>query len=383
MYNIFKKHRRWRLMTAILSLSLLTVMAGAAVAPALNIIQTHFHTASPGLVQMIISIPAIFIAIANLFFKRLCRCFTIRTLVIIGLVLYTAGGCLAGAFDNIYAVLIFRAIVGIGVGIIMPMSTGLIAFFFTRDKHSVLMGYSSALNMLGGVIATLIAGALAMVSWRLSFLVYLLGFAALIPCVLWMPREFIKDENKTENLAFGRTAFVPYIICMFLLMLTFFIYPSNFAIETMRTGLFSQTAIGPIMAMMDLMGFAGGLLFSKIKSAAKTCGWLIAPSAFLISYSLLLFTACRPGILLGSAMIGFANGVGVPYIISKATAKAGKSAATTVMPLLSMALYLAQFFTPMITTAVHTLIGNTELSSYYVALGSSLLLLLCSSRIRH
>ena len=82
-------------------------------------------------------------------------------------------------------------------------------------------------------------------------------------------------------------------------------------------------------------------------------------------------------------MIGFANGVGVPYIISKATAKAGKSAATTIMPLLSMALYLAQFFTPIITTAVHTLIGNTELSSYYVALGSSLLLLLFSSRIRN
>jgi hypothetical protein len=82
-------------------------------------------------------------------------------------------------------------------------------------------------------------------------------------------------------------------------------------------------------------------------------------------------------------MIGSANGVGVPYIITKATEKAGKSAATTVMPLLSMALYLAQFFTPIITTAVHTLIGIPDLSSYYVALGSSLLLLLCSSRIRH
>lgn len=54
------------------------------------------------------------------------------------------------------------------------------------------MGYASALNMLGGIIATLIARALVMVSWRLSFLVYLLGFAELIPCVPWMPHEFIK-----------------------------------------------------------------------------------------------------------------------------------------------------------------------------------------------
>ncbi len=369
-------------MTAILSLSLLTVMAGAAVAPALNIIQEHFCNASPELVQMIISIPAIFIAIANLFFKRLCRFFTIRTLVIIGLVLYTAGGCLAGAFENIYVVLIFRAIVGIGVGIIMPMSTGLIAFFFTRDKHSVLMGYSSALNMLGGVIATLIAGALAMVSWRLSFLVYLLGFAALIPCALWMPREFIKDEKKPEDLASGRTVFAPYIICMFLLMLTFFIYPSNFALETMKTGIFSQSSIGPIMAMMDLIGFVGGLIFSKVKGASAACSWLIAPLAFLISYSLLLYVVNAFGILSGSAMIGFANGFGVPYIISKASAKAGKTAATTVIPFLSMALYLAQFLTPAITAAVSTLLGIPDFSSYYVALGSSVVLLLCSGKIR-
>ena len=60
-----------------------------------------------------------------------------------------------------------------------------------------------------------------------------------------------------------------------------------------------------------------------------------------------------------------------------------ENAATTVMPLLPMALYLAQFFTPMITTTVYTLIGIPDLSSYYMALGSSLLLLFCSSRIRY
>ena len=81
-------------------------------------------------------------------------------------------------------------------------------------------------------------------------------------------------------------------------------------------------------------------------------------------------------------MIGFANGVGVPYIITKATAKAGKNAATTIIPLLSMALYLAQFFTPAIVAAVNTLVGSSAFSSYYVALASSLLLLLFSVKIR-
>ena len=46
------------MMTAILSLSLLTVMAGAAVAPALGTIREHFSDSPDTVVQLIISMPA-------------------------------------------------------------------------------------------------------------------------------------------------------------------------------------------------------------------------------------------------------------------------------------------------------------------------------------
>lgn len=75
---------------SLLSLSLLTVMAGAAVAPALNVIQAHFAQSSQTFVQMIISIPALFIVITN-FFPKLCRRLNTRTLVLLGLSLYTVG----------------------------------------------------------------------------------------------------------------------------------------------------------------------------------------------------------------------------------------------------------------------------------------------------
>ena len=56
------------LAVSILSLSLLTVMAGAAVAPALGVIQAYFSGTSQTVVQLIISIPALFIVITNLCF---------------------------------------------------------------------------------------------------------------------------------------------------------------------------------------------------------------------------------------------------------------------------------------------------------------------------
>lgn len=91
-----QEHRRWKLMAAILTLSLLTVMAGAAVAPALGVIQEFFSSESKMMVQLIISMPAVFIAVTNLFFGKLCRIFRAKTLTLIGLGMYILFGCGAG-----------------------------------------------------------------------------------------------------------------------------------------------------------------------------------------------------------------------------------------------------------------------------------------------
>ena len=229
------------LVVSILSLSLLTVMAGAAVAPALGVIQEYFADSSPVLVQMIISIPAIFIVITNSIFPRLCKKFGAKALTMIGLLLYTVGGCIAGAFSQIVLVLIMRAFVGIGVGIIMPLSTGLLSFYFPPEKQAKLMGYSSAMNQMGGVVATLLSGVLATISWRLSFLVYLMGFFSIILCVIFVPNDRIHRseesavDRESDKSAVARAAeesaspndkgvfrqnYV-YIIAMFLLMTIF------------------------------------------------------------------------------------------------------------------------------------------------------------------
>lgn len=62
-----------RLLFTILSISLLTVMAGAAIAPALGVISAHFCDKSPLLIQFIVSLPALFIILTNLVFPILCR----------------------------------------------------------------------------------------------------------------------------------------------------------------------------------------------------------------------------------------------------------------------------------------------------------------------
>ena len=362
-------------------------MAGAAVAPALGVIQAYFSDTNPLFVQMIISIPAIFIVITNFIFPKLCRTFGAKTLVIIGLLFYTAGGCAAGLFSNIALVLVMRALVGIGVGIIMPLSTGLLAFYFPPRMRGKLMGQSSAMNQMGGVVATLLSGILAGFSWRASFLVYLMGLISIVLCGIFMPDEKIQQQTEDgEKKKAGRVfrENYVYVVGMFLLMTIFFIYPSNFAMETVADGVIPQQLIAVIMAMMDFVAFIGGLTFVKARRVCKGKTKYLAPGLFLIGYLLMALLGGWAGTLIGSAMIGFANGAGIPFIISEASMKAGKSAAVTVLPLISAALYLAQFLCPVIMSAVTAVLGGIvpHLPYYFAAL-LALIFCLWSSQIRH
>ena len=131
-----------------------------------------------------------------------------------------------------------------------------------------------------------------------------------------------------------------------------------------------QKLIAVIMAMMDFVAFIGGLTFVKARRVCKGKTKYLAPVLFFIGYLLMALPGGWAGTLTGSAMIGFANGAGIPFIISEASMKAGKSAAVTVLPLISAALYLAQFICPIIMSAVTAALGGLvpHLPYYFAAL---------------
>ncbi len=365
-------------MTAILSLSLLTVMAGAAVAPALGTIREHFFDSPDTVVQLIISMPALFIFLTSFVFPSLCRKYGSKTLVMIGLALYVIGGCGAAFFDNIWIVLVFRALVGVGVGFIMPLSTGLLSYYYPPEELDRLMGLSSAMNQMGGAVATFIAGLLATISWRASFAVYLIGLISVVLCLIFLPNDMIgrpavKGEGESEDKKESsfRKYFL-YILAMFILMSTFFIYPSNYALEAGKSGSISQEAIATIMALMDVVAFVGGLAFVHIKRSLKENAHFIPPVLFLAGYLIIAFTDGVALSVLGSFLIGFANGAGVPCIIAAASKKAGKEAVSTVMPLISAALYMGQFLSPFIMSLVNAGFGNIGLAHLPFCFASAL-----------
>lgn len=350
----------------ILSMSLLTVMAGAAVAPALGIISQHFSGESPLLIKFIVSMPALFIILVNLLFAPLCKIMRTRTIALIGLFMYVV--CGAGCFfvDDITSLLVLRALLGVSVGLVMPLSTGLLAYYNKPEEMPRLMGLSAAMNQLGGVVATLLAGVLASIQWNYAFLVYLLGIIAVVLVLLYLPSEkLIQDSKKLD--ARKLLKFHPSVVGMWLIMLCFFVFVTNFAI-TEKT-IFSTLATTIIMVSADVVAFFIGMLFGRIMGIFPKQMKYMPPVLFAVGFTLFAWPNLLPSelvaVLIGGAFVGIANGLGIPYLNTIASIKGGKMAVASVMPLLSAALYLGQFTSPIIITATSQSLFGDDLRGPY------------------
>ena len=109
--------------------------------------------------------------------------------------LYVVAG--AGCFlaSDIYVLLVLRALLGVSVGLVMPLSTGLLAYYYPPEQQAHLMGLSAAMNQMGGVVATLLAGLLSAIGWRWAFLVYLLGLIAVVMVAIYLPDDHLGSAN--------------------------------------------------------------------------------------------------------------------------------------------------------------------------------------------
>lgn len=360
-----------RVTSTILSMSLLTVMAGAAIAPALGIMKQHFAREPQLLVQFIVSIPALFIIITNLFFLLISRHFKTRTIALVGLVLYVASWSGCFLVSHMGALLFLRALLGVSVGLVMPLSTGLLSMYYPPEDQARLMGLSAAMNQMGGVVATLLAGLLATIEWNYAFLVYLLGLGAVALVFLYLPNDRLGTSNKRGKAFEPRQLlkFHPSVVGMLLLMMIFFIFPTNFAITAReQTGLPAH-AITLVMVGLDVVAFFVGIFFGRLMRVFRRGLKYFAPSFFFVGYLSFALAGSMAPLVVGAVFTGIANGVGVPYLNTIASIKGGRNSATTVMPLLSAALYMGQFVSPVVVTPLAgILFGNDIVGTYKVGM---------------
>ena len=168
---------------AIWSVSAVTSLPGLAVSPILGDMNNIFPKASDLEIQMLTSLPSLLIIPFVLLAGRLSRCKDKLPMLYAGLAIFTICGIACLIAKSMSALIIISSILGIGAGMVIPLSTGLVVEYFTGDTRVRQLGYSSAINNLTLVGATALTGYVADINWHLSFLVYLLPGISLLLCL--------------------------------------------------------------------------------------------------------------------------------------------------------------------------------------------------------
>ena len=120
---------------------------------------------------------------------KLSDMFGRKPLLIIGIGIFLVGSVLSGLSGDMYQLIGFRGVQGVGAGVIMANSFTAIGDLFAPNQRGRWTGLLSGVFALASVIGPLLGGALTdHLSWRWIFYINLpLGAIALAVVVFWMP----------------------------------------------------------------------------------------------------------------------------------------------------------------------------------------------------
>ena len=205
--------------------SSLTVLASAIIAPSLPEMSGHFTARSDVLIKLILTMPALFIALTGTLLGHLADRLGRKALLLGALLLYGIAGFSGYFIDNLTLLLLSRAALGIAVAGIMSTSTTLIGDYFPPDEQAKFLGLQGSFMAMGGIVFLNLGGMLAEWHWRGPFLVYLFSIV-LLPIAMYALYEPARhaghsSEEAQTNAPINRrlTALIYFISFMGMLLL--------------------------------------------------------------------------------------------------------------------------------------------------------------------
>lgn len=162
------------------TISAIISLPGLAVSPILGSMTKIFPHATDMEIQMLSSIPSLMIIPFIILSGYLSAGYDKVKILVIGLLIYILSGAACIFARSMTMLIVLSTVLGIGAGMVIPLSTGFIARLFVGKYRTAQLGISSSISNLCLVFATFLTGWLADVNWHLPFVVYLFPIVTLV-----------------------------------------------------------------------------------------------------------------------------------------------------------------------------------------------------------
>lgn len=397
------KNNKNGIKAAVLTMSMVQ-MATNGIASVLASIAGAFPEVDTAAVQLLMTFPGIFIMAVSVLFAAASAKIDKKMLAVGGLVCCVLAGILPFLYhESLVFLFVCEAMLGSGIGLIIPTATGTIAEYFEGHEKEQMMGYQTAAANIGSMLMTFVAGALAVKGWHWAFLVYLISIPGLLCTILFYPKKTGKTGKEVsraetvsptgKEVSQAETVFqtgkaddgtkkVGFILDVQMLkyaaiaclgMMIFYIGPTNLALLFEERQLGSSVAAGTATTLIllagSLAGFLFGVLSGKLEKQTISLGFLM----LFIGYLLIDRGGSVRVVYLGSFISGISNSMIMPQCMIRAASSEEKGGAA--MSIVFAAANLGGFIAPVFTGMADKILKTSLPSEHFRFMGVLALIL--------
>lgn len=361
----------------------------SAISPAMSLLASDYPSVSPAAIGYVMTVTAAAQAVTavvagSIVGKRV----RYKTMLIIASLLYTIAGCFPfflSSGTGFELLLASRVLLGVGLGIIMPLSNAMVlAFFADGDERAKLIGRGNVMLNVGTIATNLVGGFLCAISWQTTFLIYATGIVLLLFSAILMKEPAAAPAHNDDAGAFeasadraGARAKLPLIAFAFIIIFLLNVILVQPAIVYNAQLLAGADLTSPVLAaiMIALFSVGGAIMSAIFPKAFQMLKAALLPLAFFVTALglLLLYVGSLPEVAspivygVGIALLGvglLATTCFTPLALSQTVAPDMQS---TAMGFVSFAMAAGTFLSTPFAQAVAAITGNDAIGTVLIA----------------
>jgi MFS family permease len=362
----------------ILLIPFVWMYVGAAMGPSLGALAQAFPGSSAFSLRMVMSIPFITSVIFSIVSGKLAKFIDKKTLLICGLFLYGVTGIFPAWATSITQILILRALSGIGVGLVLPLPSAIIAENFMGVQRERYLGLESSVSNISNALISLVIGFLLILGWQYVFYSFAIVFIVMLFAMAGVPKSPpIKSAQEAKNNS-GTEEKLPVIV-YFLALAMLAVWSlmgfcsTNISLFMTKEHIGSSGMIGVVMAVLGIQAIFSGALLPEIRNLM---------GKYFVSVSLLVYGAgfvilwnahSMISVLISVFLIGFGPGILPPYIFNVLAIKVKQEQKDNAYGIVSACIHLGAFISPMVQLLFSSVCQNN--SERFLFLSAAIILI--------